>query len=169
MNLTPNEVESIEDIGELNGSKVKLLRTRGGFIMALGRKKGDASETCLGAGSHRAIVKYNLEKQFPDFHPSMEKSELASDSSTVDKHSHFLSDTLRKSGHDIYSIQNGNEIEFQVTKDNVKVSSVNASLTNSNLIIGDIKLGKEFTRALSGATAEKALEIGVTKIRIQGK
>lgn len=165
MQLTPNEIDSIEDAGMLDGNTVKLLRTKGGFWMAVGRPRGKYKDEALAAGSHPAIVRYNLEKQFPGFQPSMQKSELASDTSKVEKHSHFLSDSLRKSGHDVYSVQNGEKVEFQVTKQNVKIHSVESLIKNGSLSFDKMEIGKEFTRALAGATAEKAMQCGV-KIKI---
>ncbi len=168
MNLTPDEVDTVEDAGTLHGNPVKLLRTKGGFWMAIGRQRGKAREEALAAGSHPAIVKYNLEKQFPDFQPAMMKSELLSSSVKVEKHSHFLSDALRKSGHDIYSVHNGDKIEFQITKHNVKIHSVDTAIDKGAIVFDSMSFGKEFTRALAGATAEKALECGVN-VRIKSK
>lgn len=168
MQITPNEIDSVEDCGMLNQAPVKLLRTKGGFWIAIGRSKVGKSEEALSAGSHPAIVKYNLERAFPEFQPAMMKSELFSDSTKVEKHSHFLSDTLRKSGHDVYSVHSGEKIEFHVTKHNAKVSSVTGTLEKGAIVIKEMNVGKEFTRALAGATAEKALSCGVN-IRIQRK
>lgn len=165
MNLTANEIDSVEEAGQLHGNTVKLLRTKGGFWMAIGRQRGKHREEALAAGSHPAIVKYNLEKQFPDFQPIMMKSEGLIEPK-VERHSHFLSDSLRKSGHDIYSVQTGDKVEFQVTKQNVKVHSVEAVIDKGALTFGKMEIGKEFVRALSGATAEKALSCKVNvKIR----
>lgn len=168
MQITPNEIDTIEDAGVLDGSPVKLLRTKGGFWMAVGRPRGKFREEALAAGSHPAIVRYNLEKQHPGFQPSMMKSELLSESTKVEKHSHFLPDALRKSGHDIYSVQSGDKIEFQITKQNVKIHSVDSTMENGSMVFKDVAIGREFTRALSGATAEKALSCGA-KIKIQRK
>jgi hypothetical protein len=168
MNITPNEVDTIEDAGTMDGNPVKMLRTKGGFWMAVGRPRGRYKDEAIAAGSHPAIVRYQLEKQYPTFQPVMMKSELAIDTSKVVKHSHFLSDSLRKSGHDIFSIQNGADIEFQITKQNMKVHSVETHLQDGAIVFGKVDFGKEFTRAMAGATAEKALECGV-KVRFQGK
>lgn len=165
MQLTPNEISEIEDIGVLDGTPVKMLRTKGGFFMAIGKPRGKYREEALAAGSHPAIVKYNLEKQFPMYQPAMQKSELASEHSTVEKHSHFLSDSLRKSGHDVYSVQCGDKIEFQITKQNIKIHSVDSFIDKGSMNFNKLSIGKEFTRALAGATAEKAMQCGV-KIKI---
>lgn len=169
MQITANEIDIIEDAGTLNNLPVKLIRTKGGLWLAVGRPKGKMSEEALTAGSHPAIVKFNLEKQYPDFQPAMMKSEHFLETTIVDKHSHFLSDELRKSGHDVYSVQNGIDIEFQITKHNSKVASVKGTLENDAIVIKDMNVGKEFSRALAGATVEKVVSSGASRVRIQGK
>lgn len=165
MNITPNEVDTIEEAGTIDGAPVKLLRTKGGFWMAIGKPRGKFRDEAIAAGSHPAIVRYQLEKQYPTFQPIMQKSELAADMSKVEKHSHFLSDSLRKSGHDIFSIQTHDKIEFQITKQNVTIHSVESHLRDGAIVFDKIGINKEFTRALAGATAEKAVQCGV-KIKI---
>jgi hypothetical protein len=155
MSLTPNDIASVEDIGTISGNPVKLLKTKGGFHIAVGRKKGSLHEEALGAGSHSAIVKYNIEKQYSDFEPSMKKSEEFMEP-VVEKHSHFLSDELRKSGHDIFSIQTGPSVEFHITRHNTKIAGVDGDITKSHLYLNELKIPKEFSKAMSGATVEKA-------------
>ncbi len=169
MNLTPNEIDSVEDAGMMNQRPVKMIRTKGGFWIAVGHRKGSIEQEALAAGSHPAIVKYNLEKQYPEFQPSMMKSENYNSMAKVEKHSHFLSDELRKSGHDIFSIQGDNSIEFQITKQNAQIHSVVGTMENKELVIRSMNISKQFTRALAGATTEKALELGLGKIRVQRK
>lgn len=166
MQITPNEIDTVEDAGILDKSPVKLIRTKGGFWIAVGKPHGKLREEALAAGSHPAIVKYNLEKQYPGFQPSMMKSEHFNDTAVVEKHSHFLNDILRKSGHDIYSVQTENQIDFHITKHNVKVSSVTSHIEDQNLVFKELKIGKEFSRALAGATVEKAASCGALKVKI---
>lgn len=169
MNITPNEIESIEDVGMMNGAPVKLLRTKGGFHIAVGRANGKMIDEALAAGSHPAIVKYNLEKQYTSFQPAMMKSEISLNPAVVTKHSHYLSDDLKKSGHDVYSIQSGTNIEFQITKHDVKIGNVQATLEKDAIVVKSMNVSKEFSHALAGATTEKALSCGAAKVRIQGK
>lgn len=169
MNITPNEIESIEDVGMMNGAPVKLLRTKGGFHIAVGRANGKMVDEALAAGSHPAIVKYNLEKQYTSFQPAMMKSEVSLNPAVVTKHSHYLSDDLKKSGHDVYSIQSGTNIEFQITKHDVKIGTVQATLEKDAIVVNNMNVSKEFSHALAGATTEKALSCGAAKVRIQGK
>lgn len=164
--LTPNEIDTIEDIGTLDKRPVKMIKCKGGFYIAIGKRKGNPKDEALAVGSHRAIVKYNMEKQFPDFQPSLMKSEFANDNSIVDEHSHWLEEDLRKSGHGIYSIQDGNRVEFHITKNNAKLASVMSHFENESIVIDGITAPKQFTRALAGATAEKAMSCNASKVKI---
>lgn len=167
MIVSPSEIESIEEAGMMNGSSVKLLRTKGGFWIAIGNKSG--KEEALAAGSHPAIVRYNLEKNFTNFRPMMMKSEASINNEVVSQHTKFLSDELQKSGHDIYSIQTGSHIEFQLTKHDVKIGTVKATLENDSVLVKEINIPKEFSHVLAGAVSEKAISLGASRIGIQGK
>jgi len=169
MQITAQEIDSVEEAGMLDGSPVKMIRTKGGFWICVGKPRNKSREEALGAGSHPAIVKFNVEKQYPDFQPALMKSELLSDNSVVDKHSHYLSDELRKSGHDVYSVQKGNKVEFHVTKNNINVASVKAVVDSESLTVQNLNIPQEFARALAGATTEKAIACNVEKIGIDRK
>lgn len=162
MNITPNDIDIIENGGILDGKEVKLVRSKGGFWFAVANNK------VLTGGSHPAIVKYSVSKMYPSFQPALCKSENFSDA-LVEKHSHFLSDDLRKSGYDIFSIQNGPEIEFQITRNNFKISSTKATLSEEALNIPKLEFSKEFIEAMSGAATEKALSSNAKQINIYRK
>lgn len=161
MNITPNDIHSIEDAGSLDSSPVKMIRTKGGFWIAIGKPRGKFREEALAAGSHPAIVKYNLEKQFPTFEPIMMKSENFNDGAIVEKHSHFLPEELRKSGHDIYSVQEGDAVNFHITKHDAKIAVVNSVIDRDFLIITNLNMPKEFSRGMAGASVEKAMNCKV--------
>jgi hypothetical protein len=158
--IRPEDIDVIEDAGVLENQPVKMIRTKGGYHMAVHKGK------VISGGSHPAIVKHAIGKMFPNFQAVMCKSEMFSDA-LVDKHSHFLSDDLRKSGHDIYSIQNLNDIEFQITKHNIKVASINTHLQSDGLYIPEIKVSKEFIKPLAAATTEKALACNAKTIKVK--
>jgi hypothetical protein len=160
MSLRPEDIDTVEEAGMLDGQSVKLIRTKGGFWMGLANGK------VLSGGSHPAIVKHTISKMHPNFQPVMCKSEAFSDA-LVDRHSHFLSDELRKSGHDVYSIQTNNDIEFQITKHNMKIASVHTLLQEDGLFIPELNIPKEFTRAMAGATTEKALSCNSKTIKVK--
>lgn len=169
MNISPNEIDTIEEAGMLDNSPVKMIKTKGGFWLAVGKPRGKMRDEALACGSHPAIVKFNVEKQFPAFQPALMKSAVFNDSAIVDKHSHFLSEELRKSGHDIYSVQDGSSIDFHVTKNNLKVETLEGHIENGSLKFNTVSMAKEFVKALSGATAEKAISCGVSAIKIENK
>jgi len=167
MQINPSEIDSVEEAGILDGSPVKLVKLKGGFWIGIGRPKGKMREEALSAGSHPAIVKYNIEKQHPNFQPSMMKSEFFADNTIVDRHSHFLSDDLRKSGHEIYSVQAGPKIDFHITKYGQNVATIESKINDKTLEIKQSVYPKEFVRAISGATIEKSASCGASKIRLE--
>lgn len=166
MQLTPEEIDTIEEAGVMNGGPVRMIRTKGGFWIAIGRPKGKFKDEAIAAGSHPAIVKYNVEKQYPDFQPAMMKSEHFSDGAHVDGHSHFLSEDLRKSGHDVYSVQFGTHIDFHVTKHGMNVASIRGDLKENSLVFENVnlKIPQEMVRALSGATIERAAALNLERV-----
>lgn len=170
MQITASEIANVDEAGMLDGSPVKMIRLKGGFYIATGKPFGKAKEEALAAGSHPAIVKYNLSKQYPAFQESLMKSEAFSNAdATVEKHSHFLSEDLRKSGHEIYSVQKGPDIEFHITKYGTKVGTIVSHLQEDSIVIDQMAAPQEFSRALAGATAEKALGCGAKTLKIEPK
>lgn len=167
MQITSKDIESVEEAGTLDGSPVKLVKTRGGFWMAIGRLKGRLKEEAIAAGSHPAIVKFNIEKQFPSFQPAMMKSENFSIDAIVEKHTHFLTPDLIKSGHEIFSVQEGSEINFLITKHGINVNSINSEIQNKALVLEMNRVDKKFKRALAGATSEKALSCGIKRVEVK--
>ena len=168
MKLTEKDIESIENFGELNGKEVKLLKTRGGFHIVMGTRPGSKAEECLTAGSHPAICRFNMMKQFKSYAPSMMKSASYNDMAVVENHSHFLSEELRKSGHEIHSVQADNHISFHITKHGVKIADVETYIQDKILVYPSLKAPKEFSRGLAGAATEKAKYCGITKLKIEG-
>lgn len=168
MKLTEKDIDSIENFGELNGKEVKLLKTKGGFHIVMGIRPGSKEEECLTAGSHPAICRFNMQKQFKSYAPSMMKSASYNDMAVVENHSHFLSPELRKSGHEIHSIQSGHQISFHITKCGIKVADVESYVQDDTMVFPSLTAPKEFARGLAGASTEKAKAVGATKMKIEG-
>jgi hypothetical protein len=168
MKILENDIASIEPFGMLDGKPVNLVRTKGGLNLAT-MMDAKGQDSVLGAASHQAILCYTVEQRFPTFQPMIMKSEGLK--LNAESHSHFLSDDLRKSGHDIYSVQNGNHIEFYVTKQNIKVGYDNGKIEGDTLILTppvfphatDMGLWN----GLSKAVSEKALTSGLKRVRIK--
>ena len=159
MKIQENDIDSIEPFGMMDGKTVSLLKTKGGLNLAT------MDDQVLGAASHQAILCYTIEQRFPNFQPKLMKSEGVR--LNADSHSHFLSDDLRKSGHDIYSIQDGIGVDFFVTRQDIKVGSAKAVIIGDLLLVKSIDASKEFIGGLSGAVSEKALSSGLKGVRIK--
>jgi hypothetical protein len=164
MKIDRDQIDSIEPFGMLDGKVVNLTRLKGGLNLAtMMNPKGQ--EDVLGAASHQAILCYSIEQRFPNFQPRIMKSEGMK--LNAESHSHFLSDDLRKSGHDIYSVQNGNDIDFFITKLNIKVGTASGALEKDSLLIKSFDISKEFAHGVSAAFSEKALSSGASKVRFK--
>lgn len=163
MKIEQNQVLSIEPFGVLDGKTVNLITLKGGLNMAT-HIDAKGNESVIGAASHRAILSYTLEQRYSGFQPMMMKSEKGL-RLNADSHSHFLSDDLRKSGHDIFSIQNGKDVDFYVTKMNVEIGTVSGSLGEDSLNIKKTNISSEFTNGMSSALSEKALSSGLNKVK----
>lgn len=165
MKISANEIASTELLGMLDGQEIKLVRTKGGLNLAIGRDRKGV-ESVLAAASHPAILSYNMEKNHPSFHSALLKGERA-EPSTADKHSHFLTDDLRKSGHDIYSIQDGSSIEFYVTQHDLKIGSVKGEIGKDDLQLKSYDPSlRSFKDSLASAVSEKALSCGIKKVKM---
>lgn len=164
MKIEQDQIDSVEPFGILDGKPVNLTRLKGGLNLAT-TLDAKGHDTVLGAASHQAILCYSIEQRFPSFQPMIMKSEGLKLS--AESHSHFLSDDLRKSGHDIYSIQNGNDIEFYVTKQNIKIGTANGTVENNKLSIDSIKVSKEFLSPMSAAVSEKVLSSGLKGVKVK--
>lgn len=164
MKIEHDQIDSVEPFGMLDGKTVNLTRLKGGLNLAT-MMDAKGTDTVLGAASHQAILCYTIEQRYPSFQPMLMKSEGLK--LTADSHSHFLSDALRKSGHDIYSIQNGPGVDFYVTKQNIKIGSAHATIVGDLFLVKSLDASKEFLSCLSGAVSEKALSAGLKGVRIK--
>jgi hypothetical protein len=163
MKIGKDEIASIEPFGMIDGNPVQLNCLKGGLNLAvLTNKNGE--DSVIGAASHRAILCYSIEQKFPNYHPPIMKSEGLT--FNAESHSHFLTDDLRKSGHDIYSVQEGNSVDFYVTKLNIKVAVINSSVKDNQLVIDSYNLPREFVAGMSGAVSEKALGSGLKGVKV---
>ena len=162
MKIDQDQIASIEPFGMMEGKPVSLVCLKGGLNLATVNKSG--TDEVLGAASHRAILCYTIEQRFPRFQPMIMKSEGLK--LTAESHSHFLSNDLRKSGHDIYSVQNGQQVDFFVTKQNIKVGNAEGTINGETLTIQSLNVAKEFVGSISSAVSEKALSSGAKNVKV---
>lgn len=125
MDLQANEITEVKNMGELNGEPLKVLRTTGGFYIAVGkRKRQDRAVDTLAAGSHPAIVMHHISTKFPTFEKSIDKSETEAEYQTEDC-SKKLPHYLRDQGFEIFAISKNENIEIVATNRNVEIAKIN--------------------------------------------
>lgn len=175
MDIRPEEVESVKVIGNLFGTDVKLVKTHGGFHIAVGKKKRSSGKTeALAAGSHQALVAHHIAKEFgSDFQPAMFKSEHEALEKVEDKTQYLPSEAINK-GIELFTLSKGGHHEFILYRRGITLFKYDSEVQDSKLIIknhsvnsiakfhlnGDENIAKAMARAIE----EKAEDLGVSKV-----
>jgi hypothetical protein len=171
MEIKASELDTseMENIGELDDSSVKLVRTLGGLYLAVGKPKGKKQDEVLAAGSHRAIVKYNVQKNFQSFRPVLEKSEGLKEE--VFGLSEKLPRTLRDKGYDLYRLEKSSSVEIHVTKHGIDIASLGLENKDSLLEVqlNSGKIPEGVGKAIAESAAEFAVNNGLDSVRHAGK
>lgn len=167
--IKPSEIEKVDELGTLDGEKIKLVKTKGGLYLAIGKARKQSNPEVLAAGSHPAIVRHNIQKSFAQFQASMMKSEeLGTDAEVAE-----LSDLLLKSeseqGFGLYVVKKHNTFDIILTKNEEEVISCQAMAAEDDLILfKSEKLVHEqaypFVPAIAKAAALIALDENKTRL-----
>lgn len=166
MDIKADEIESVKVIGNLFGSDVKMVKTSGGFHIAIGQKKKNSKKSeALAAGSHQAIVAHNLSKQFgSDFQPAMAKSESERLEKVTEKTQYLPSDAINK-GIELFTLSKGNKHEFVLCKFGLDLVKYEGELNNGLLNIKKSTMqhepNKAVARAIARSIEDKARELQV--------
>ena len=133
MQIHPNEVKSVKSIGNLNGSDVKLVTTKGGLYLALGKKsKNQKDHLPLSAGSHPALVMHQLEKEFKhQFQPSIEKSDIDSLPSVTELNCNIK-------GLSMFTLKKNIDVDVVIAKFGVEICKCQCEVNGNNLKIKKI-------------------------------
>jgi len=162
MEIKPSEIASVDSLGLLDGEDVKLVRTAGGLYLAIGKVRGKNQEEVLAAGSHPAIVRYNIEKSYKSFQPALMKSEAVSPE-LVSGFSDLLPQEMRDKGYDFYVIKKSNHVDLVLTKSQLEVLRYQGSLVDNDYIVQ--KTDKIITTEL--APVAKAASIASAIVAIE--
>lgn len=172
MEIQPNEVESVDVIGRLFNKDVKLIKTMGGFYLAVGKKEINSKKIqALAGGSHQAIVSHELSKQFgSDFHPALSKSEKDKLEKVEEKSQYLPSDSL-KNGVELYTLCKNEKLDFVLYRHGITLGKYETEINNKDLIIKRHYFNKEFIKpdrdianAISRAMKDKVYEYNLTNI-----
>ena len=171
MEIKPNEVEEVKVIGKLNGDDVKLVKTHGGFHIAMGKKDKKSNKAeALAAGSHQALVAYQIEKMHgQDFEPTMFKSEAERLPKVEDK-SDMLPDMAKNAGLEVYILSKFNHVDFVICKNNVELAKYETEHSGQEMTVKDYSFrsslspNKFVSQVLAKAIDEKMKELGLTKV-----
>lgn len=134
MEIKPNEVESVKTIGSLFNDDVKLIKTIGGFYVAVGKKSRYKKEVePLAAGSHFALVNHQIEKEYKsEYQPAIMKSE--SDAMpVVEEFTQKLPQHMVNEGFQAYTLTKNDNVNVVVTKLGVEMINVEGQLTLEGL------------------------------------
>jgi hypothetical protein len=176
--ISPKEIKSIEPAGVLDGEPCQLITTIGGLWVMAGKTKGGKPQA-LAAGSHPAIVKYNVLKQYgPRYQPALMKSEVEPEPIVHDLTQTHMSKNNAHKGFKLFTVCHADRVECVVMNKNeevcVQVALIKAdSLEIKNDIkISDPKLGREFEKPaieMVRAFAEEAFALKKEFISMESK
>jgi hypothetical protein len=172
--IKPSEIKSVEDIGFMDNSPVKMVRTIGGLFVATGKLAGRKEEEALAAGSHPGIVKHNIEKMYgAKYQPTLAKSEGAIEE-PVTEHTSQLDSSLSNKGYSLHSVQSNNQIDFVVSNRGIEVLKHTALIKAETFEFqqpepksyarSEELLKNNVTKSIILAAIDKANELGKTSI-----
>lgn len=130
MEIKPNEVESVKTIGSLFNDDVKLIKTIGGFYVAVGKKTRYKKEVePLAAGSHFALVNHQIEKEYKsEYQPIVMKSE-GEILPVVEEFTDKLPQHMVNEGFQVYTLTKNDNINLVATKLGVEVANLEGQMT----------------------------------------
>jgi hypothetical protein len=132
--ISPEEIDDIFDIGELNGSEVKVIKTIGGFYAATSKNNG--KDIVLAGGSHPALVRHALKKKFGNsFKASLLKSENSQLNAQVIEKTSFLSKNQIDKGYSMNVIVDSEDIKMVIDHHGVAILEQSALAKSDSLEI----------------------------------
>ena len=171
MEIKSNEVEEIKVIGKLNGDDVKIVKTFGGFHIAMGKKdKNSRKPEALAAGSHQALVAYQIEKMHgTEFKPEFFKSE-AEQLPQVEDLSKDLPDMAKNAGVELFVLSKLNHLDFITCKNGVELAKYETCYEDGDLKIKNYSFrdslspNKFLSQALAKAMDKKMKDLNLNKV-----
>lgn len=173
--IKPEEIDFIEEIGDINGQPVKLIRVVGGFFAASGKAPNENRDSVLAAGSHSAIVKFELQKKYgKNFREHLQKSESKIEPVVFEK-TNYLKNDLVKKGYSLYSVVTGSDVSVilsqygnEVLKQDGLIKSESIEMV-PQISFSDLKksreaIDSEVSKSLIMAMADTAISLNKKNI-----
>jgi hypothetical protein len=134
MDIKSEDVAEIVEVGELNGDKVKMIKTWGGLHVMVGKKdKNSKKPDALAAASHKALAVHQLEKMYGnDFRPSIMKSEGYNSEQVSDFQ---VTPEMSKDHLEIQAIQKNNQVEFVVSRFGLILAKYGCEIQKNELVL----------------------------------
>jgi len=132
MDIKSEDVAEVTEVGDLNGDKVKMIKTWGGLHVLVGKKdKASKKPDALAAASHKALAIHQLEKMYGnDFKPLMMKSESAQTESVLD----FKPSRKMKKNHlEINSITKDSQVDFVISRFGIVLAKYECEIFKNEL------------------------------------
>jgi hypothetical protein len=152
--LDSSDIADVKIIGELNGEKVKLLRTTGGFNIVVGKRhKSDKNIDTLAVGSHPAIAVHQVEKAFKGFQKDITKTENNEESANIENFTSKFSKSMQNDGFELFCIMKSDATDFIATKRNIEIAKITIGNTGMESKISGIA-NKEVQSAIISTIKE---------------
>ena len=115
---------------------MKLVRTFGGYQIAIGKRKKTAKKSeALAAGSHAGLVSHQLQKEYgSDFTPAIFKSEHEQLEKVETKTEYLPAEMIAK-GIELFTLSKGNKINFVLYKHGLTLGEYEGDVENKVLMI----------------------------------
>ena len=170
MEIKPSEVESVKTIGNLYGDDVKIVKTVGGFHVALGKKERNSKKAeALAAGSHIGIVAHQIEKQFKkDFQPAIFKSEQDR-LEIVSECTKYLPMNHQDFGLELFALNKGENYDVVLYKHGVTLGEYNTVVEGDKLLIKSVEFktqqsNQDIARAFAAVFEDIMNKHGLKKV-----
>jgi len=145
MQILPEEIDYIKSVGQLNGEDVKMIKTTGGFHVAIGKKsKSSKTADSLASGSHPALVMHQLESSYKkEFLPFIAKSEADQYPKVIEitDKMEFEDQTLKAFIlHKSENFENTDKAEVIICKHTVSIAQFEVLFKNNTFDITNLKI-----------------------------
>lgn len=172
MDIQPSEVESVKTIGTLHGDDVKIIKTFGGYQIAVGKRTKSAKKSeALAAGSHAGLVSHQLSKEYgSDFQPAIFKSEHEQLEKVEVKTEYLPGDMISK-GIELFTLTKGSQVDFILVKHGLTLGQYSGQIENKSLVLksGGFTNPEAISNSMSTAKAmSRAVKDKVHDLKLNG-